>query len=130
MGIFDRHKVAVVEDDLLSCGRRLLRVAPSESADPWQAVAEDFLALPPCSSIASPVAERLEFLLDMYEHSNAEAIIFHTVKFCEVELFDHPFLVDAIKARHIPVLVLETELHQPQYGQLETRLEAFLEMHS
>jgi benzoyl-CoA reductase/2-hydroxyglutaryl-CoA dehydratase subunit BcrC/BadD/HgdB len=126
--LLDERKVAVVEDDLLSCGRRLVRGSMRRDGDPWLAAAANFLALPPCSSIASPVESRLAFLEELKERSGARAILFHTVKFCEMELFDHPFLVRHLKARGVPVLVLESELYQSRYGQVETRLDAFLEM--
>ena len=126
--MLDKRGVVVAEDDLLSCGRRLLRDEYPQAADPFAAVAAAFLALPPCSSIASPIEERGEFLRRLVEKSGATAIIFHTIKFCEMELFDHPFLLRWLKEQGIPTMVLESELHQARYGQMETRLEAFLEM--
>ena len=126
--LLDQHRVAVVEDDLLSCGRRLLRTGYPRAEDPFAAAAAAFLGQPPCSSIASPVEARGNFLQGLVKKSGARAIIFHTIKFCEMELFDHPFLLRWLREREIPTVVLESELHQSQYGQMETRLEAFLEM--
>jgi benzoyl-CoA reductase/2-hydroxyglutaryl-CoA dehydratase subunit BcrC/BadD/HgdB len=128
LSLLDDHRVNVVEDDLLSCGRRLLRDGYPSAADPYESAASAFLALPPCSSIASPIEERGEFLMNLVVSSGAKAIVFHTIKFCEMELFDHPFLLHWLKERGVATIVLEAELHQAQYGQMETRLEAFLEM--
>ncbi len=128
LSMLDEHRVAVVEDDLLSCGRRLLRGGYPQHDDPYAGVAAAFLEQPPCSSIASSIEERGTFLQGLVKDSGARAIVFHTIKFCEMELFDHPFLLNWLKERGIPTVVLESELHQAQYGQMETRLEAFLEM--
>lgn len=128
VNLLDEHGVVVVEDDLLSCGRRLLRGGYPQAADPYEAAAAAFLAQPPCSSIASSVDQRGRFLQELVTATGAGAIIFHTIKFCEMELFDHPFLLRWLREREIPTVVLESELHQAQYGQMATRLEAFLEI--
>jgi benzoyl-CoA reductase/2-hydroxyglutaryl-CoA dehydratase subunit BcrC/BadD/HgdB len=126
--VLDQRQVAVVEDDLLACGRRLIRTGYPAGGDPWEAAGRATMALPPCSSVASSIDARGRFLEELVTSSNASAIVFHTVKFCEMELFDHPFLVRWLKEREIPTLLLESQLHQGDYGQVETRLDAFLEM--
>lgn len=130
LALFDDLGMEICEDDLLSCGRRFSRDgAPSEDGvDPWGTMAGWLSGLPPCSSMGSSLEERGEFLLGLVESSGARAAILHTPKFCEPELFDHPYLVSLFKERGIPVHVIETELHPPPGGQLATRLEAFLEM--
>ncbi len=50
------------------------------------------------------------------------------LKFCEPELFDVPQLVEALRAKGIATLTIDTELNQGLSGQLDTRVEAFLEL--
>ena len=50
------------------------------------------------------------------------------VKFCEPELFDVPELVEGLRDKEIPTLVMDVELNQGFGGQLSTRVEAFGEM--
>ena len=130
LALLDGLNVEICEDDLLSCGRRFSRDgAPSEDGeDPWAVMAGWLAGLPPCSSMGSPLEERGEFVLELVKRSGAGAVILHTPKFCEPELFDHPYLVARMKEEAVPVHVVETELHPPPGGQLATRLEAFLEM--
>lgn len=130
LALLDGLNVEICEDDLLSCGRRFARDgAPSgEGEDPWATMAGWLSGLPPCSSMGSSLENRGEFLADLAARSKAGAVLLHTPKFCEPELFDHPFLVARLKEKAIPVHVIETELHPPAGGQLATRLEAFLEM--
>lgn len=123
----DRLGVRVVGDDLLSCSRRWLQ-GPSLAQDPWEALVEGYLAMPPCSSKAFPLSNRLEFLLKTVRNGKACGVLFAAVKFCEPELFDIPPLVEGLKARDIPSLVLEVDLNQGLTGQLATRIEAFAEM--
>jgi benzoyl-CoA reductase/2-hydroxyglutaryl-CoA dehydratase subunit BcrC/BadD/HgdB len=127
ISLLDELNVPIGEDDLLSCGRRLL--VPSSSAeDPFEALVESYFAMPPCTTKDSPVENRLNYLLGKIERSGARGVIFNTVKFCEPELFDIPQLVEGLKKRGVSTLVMDSELNQGLSGQMRTRIEAFVEM--
>jgi benzoyl-CoA reductase/2-hydroxyglutaryl-CoA dehydratase subunit BcrC/BadD/HgdB len=125
--LLDELGVRIGDDDLLSCSRRLL-VTPSTTEDPFEALADGYFAMPPCSTKNSPIAERSKHLLRQVERSGAKGVIFNTVKFCEPELFDIPQLVEGVKRKGIATLVMDTELNQGVSGQMRTRVEAFTEM--
>jgi len=127
LSLLDELDVRIGEDDLLNCSRRLL-VSPSAGQDPFEALADGYFAMPPCSTKNSPVEERLKHLLQKIERSGARGVIFYTVKFCEPELFDIPQLVEELKKRGLATLVMDAELNQGVSGQMRTRVEAFVEM--
>lgn len=129
LGLLDALNVRVGEDDLLNCGRRLL-VPPVVGVDPFEALADAYFLLPPCTTRNAPIQERLEHLLRKARRSGAEGVVFWMVKFCEPELFDVPQLVEGLKREGLATLVLEAELHQGLSGQMRTRIEAFVEMMS
>jgi len=124
---FDAIGVRVVDDDLLSCSRRFLS-GPVSNSDPYEAMAETYFSLPPCSTRGSAIEERLNHILKKIRSSRADGVIFLIVKFCEPEFFDVPILADSLKKEGIPVLVLENEINQALSGQIVTRIEAFAEM--
>lgn len=125
--ILDEKKVKVVDDDLLNCGRRLL--APeNQNEDPFEAMAENYFSMPPCTTKNSSLKEREDYLFQKIELSKAKGIIFYMVKFCETELFDVPHLVEELKKRGLATLLIDCEVNQGLSGQLETRVEAFVEM--
>lgn len=125
--LLDDLGTRVVGDDFLALSRRLL-FTPSQAADPWQALTEQYFSLPPCSSKGSSFKERLDYLTGLAKAGGAQGIIFHLVKFCETELFDVPILCEELKKAGLPTLVLDVELNQGLSGQIVTRIEAFLEM--
>jgi benzoyl-CoA reductase/2-hydroxyglutaryl-CoA dehydratase subunit BcrC/BadD/HgdB len=125
--LLDELGVRVTDDDLLACSRRLL-VPPGKAEDPFEALAECYFAMPPCTTKGSAVSERVDHLLEKIENSGAKGVIFYMVKFCEPELFDVPQLRAALKKRGLPTLVIDSELNQGISGQLTTRVEAFVEM--
>jgi benzoyl-CoA reductase/2-hydroxyglutaryl-CoA dehydratase subunit BcrC/BadD/HgdB len=127
LSLLDELGVRIGDDDLLSCSRRLL-VTPSISQDPFEAMADGYFSMPPCTTKTFPVEERLKHLLQKIERSGAKGVIFYTVKFCEPELFDIPQLVEELKKRGFTILVMDTELNQGVSGQMRTRVEAFIEM--
>jgi len=152
MDKLDQMGVTVAADDLLNCGRRLLNKGlkklgagepeiSNPEKQPYQDILETdnpkyfedllankYLDLPPCPTRVSSHLQRLEHLLSLLDISGARGIIFSLVKFCEPELFDLPILQKELQARNIPSVVIESELHQNLDGQLNTRLDAFLEM--
>lgn len=125
----DELGVAVVEDDLLNCGRRLIR-PPVVSDGPFETLADGYFLMPPCTTRGSSVQERLDYLLEKVERTGARGVIVWTVKFCEPELFDVPQLAEALKKRGLATLVVDTEINRSLSGQLATRVEAFVEMMS
>ena len=125
--LLDELGVRVADDDFLNCSRRFPG-PPSLAGDPFESLAETYFAMPPCTTKGSSIEERLEFLLGKIEGSGARGVIFYMVKFCEPELFDVPQLVKELKKRGLATLVIDSELNQGLSGQLNTRVEAFVEM--
>jgi benzoyl-CoA reductase/2-hydroxyglutaryl-CoA dehydratase subunit BcrC/BadD/HgdB len=125
--LLDQLGVRVADDDLLACSRRLL-LSYGNASDPFESLAEAYFAMPPCTTKDSPLEERLRYILEKTERSGAKGVIFTMVKFCEPELFDVPQLVEALKGQGLATLVMDTELNQGLSGQMQTRLEAFIEM--
>ncbi|MDZ7699919.1 MAG: 2-hydroxyacyl-CoA dehydratase family protein [Deltaproteobacteria bacterium] len=125
--LLDDLGVRIADDDLLNCGRRWM-VEGTQAQDPFEALADGYFSLPPCTTKESPIAERIRFLTRMIEKSGAKGVIFYMVKFCEPELFDVPIISEAIKQLGVPVLMLDVDINQGLTGQLTTRVEAFVEM--
>ena len=123
----DQFGVPVVADDLLNCHRRMA-IGNTVVEDPYEALVDNYFAMPPCPTRGSPIQARIDFLLEQANQSGAKGVIFCGVKFCEPELFDLPEVISAIKGAGLHTLVLDVAVHQPLSGQLITRVEAFSEM--
>jgi predicted CoA-substrate-specific enzyme activase len=64
-----------------------------------------------------------EELISRYADS-VDGIIYHTVQFCDNYSYEYAWLKQQIKT---PMLLLETDYTKQSYGQILTRIEAFLE---
>ncbi len=124
----DELKVSIVADDLLSGSRRFPITTMDAPTNPMEYLTDRFFLLPPCSTKANSLEERLHHLNKLVLESQIDGVLFNIVKFCEPELFDHRFLVKAVKDMGLPILNLETELQPGLSGQDKTRIEAFVEM--
>ena len=54
----------------------------------------------------------------------ADGIIYHTVQFCDNYAYEYAWLKGILKR---PMLLLETDYTKQSYGQILTRIQAFLE---
>lgn len=68
-------------------------------------------------------ASNRDELLKQYAES-VDGIIYHTVQFCDNYSYEYAWLKDVIAK---PMLLLETDYTKQSYGQILTRIEAFLE---
>jgi len=124
--LLDELQVLVAHDDLLNGSRRLL-VPGNDFKDPFDQLTESYFSMLPCSTRASSMERRRDYLFKLIETTGARGVLFDIVKFCEPEWFDIPSLQESLKERGIPSLVLDTELNQGLSGQMSTRVEAFIE---
>lgn len=78
-------------------------------------------------SCFTPNDERVDQVLKEYKESNAQGILHYSLQFC------HTYNIEEIKIREmceqegIPYLSIETDYSPEDVGQLQTRIEAFLE---
>ena len=75
-----------------------------------------------------PVGARLEHVVGLVERFAADAVINFNIKYCHPFLYETPLLHKALDARGIPVTTLEVGHDRSGYGQLRTRIQAFVEM--
>lgn len=127
MDILDSGGAVVAADDLAT-GHRYIAPDVPEAGDPIEALAHRQLNRIPLACYETRNYERRRFLVDMVRESGAAGLVFVHLKYCEPENFDFPDMKEACESAGIPVVRLETELGNVSLGQLETRLQAFLEM--
>ncbi len=76
----------------------------------------------------TPNEGRKEDILRLVKEYNADGVILYTLKFCQPYEIESIGLEKALKNEHIPVLSIMTDYSSDDEGQLNTRIEAFLEM--
>lgn len=127
LAVIDELGGAVVADDL-ALGARILRAPLNETLPPLSALVDRHLRLGPCSTLYDCRKERGAHILGLAARHNADGVLFLGMKFCEAEEFDYPVLKAELEAAGLPLLLLEVEQQMSAFGQVRTRLQAFLEI--
>ena len=89
--------------------------------EPLKEYARGLLSQFPCMRMEQ--AANRDELIRRYADS-VDGIIYHTVQFCDNYAYEYAWLKDWLKK---PLLLLETDYTKQSYGQILTRIEAFLE---
>jgi benzoyl-CoA reductase/2-hydroxyglutaryl-CoA dehydratase subunit BcrC/BadD/HgdB len=124
--LFDEMKLNVVGDTLVTGTRYLQGIVP-ENGSPVDALTERHFRRGFYSPIHDDVFKNFEEVKALYEQTNAKAIIFVHIEFCESQEYDLPDLKKMIKKAGIPIHVLDTEYQTVSLSHLRTRLQAFFE---
>ena len=75
-----------------------------------------------------PTESRLEYLLELIEEFKVDGVIYFNLKYCHPFLYEAPLFRDKLQARGIPTIFLEAGHDLSGLGQLQTRVQAFIEM--
>ncbi|MBU4385953.1 MAG: 2-hydroxyacyl-CoA dehydratase family protein, partial [Actinobacteria bacterium] len=76
----------------------------------------------------TPNPERVEHVLETSREFDADGVIHYSISFCTPYMVEAKKVEDALSAAGIPLLKIETDYSQGDVGQLQTRIDAFLEM--
>lgn len=124
--VIEKAGGVVVGDDLCT-GSRYFAGPISTEGDPIAAIAQRYWERINCPAKHQTNTSRAENLLQIVKDTRASGVIFMLLKFCDPHAFDYPYLFSALDAAGISHLLLEVEDQPLAQGQLQTRLEAFLE---
>ena len=83
--------------------------------------------LPNCARMF-PSNERFERIEDLIRSYHVDGVVSENIRYCVPYAHDLPLLKERLKALNIPVLALDIEYGTSGSGQIQTRVQAFLEM--
>ncbi|MHA1266121.1 MAG: 2-hydroxyacyl-CoA dehydratase subunit D [Candidatus Helarchaeota archaeon] len=118
----------VVADDLWSSMDYFLEDVNMEGSDLLSNLADRYLKRNLCGRMAHDHEVRIPKILELYRTFHASGIIYHTLKFCDSYSNLKPEFKQVMIQHHIPVLELDRDYAESSIGQIQTRIEAFLEM--
>lgn len=118
----------VVTDELCTSTRYWSDpVVMQENDTPLRAIARRYLNNFPCARMV-PSDERFNRIIELARAFKVDGVISQTVRYCVPYAHDLPLLTGKLKNEGIPVLALDVEYGTPGSGQIQTRVQAFLEM--
>jgi benzoyl-CoA reductase/2-hydroxyglutaryl-CoA dehydratase subunit BcrC/BadD/HgdB len=100
------------------------RINPDE--EPLKAIVDYYLEKATCPRVVDS-KRRLNHLLQLVEEYKADSVIYFSLKFCDTNLMDFPYIRDKLLEKGIPVLFIEGERHMTNIENIKTRILTFLE---
>ncbi|WP_422880228.1 double-cubane-cluster-containing anaerobic reductase [Moorella sulfitireducens] len=76
----------------------------------------------------TPNTSRVEDILRLAREGKADGVIYYSLQFCQTYALEARQVEKALRDAGIPVLCLESDFNEKDAAQLQTRIEAFLEM--
>ena len=120
---------AVIVGEESCVGERGARHLTAESGDSIEALLDnitDRYFRIDCA-VFTPNASRLEHVEAMAKKYEADGVIHYTLQFCQPYQIESGAVEARLEERNIPVLRLDTDYGQEDVGQIQTRVEAFVE---
>jgi bcr-type benzoyl-CoA reductase subunit C len=94
---------------------------------PLEAISRRYLSNFPCARMV-PSDERFNRVLELAHDFRVDGVISQIIRYCVPYAHDLPLLTNRLKAQGIPTLALDVEYGTSGSGQIQTRVQAFLEM--
>jgi benzoyl-CoA reductase subunit C len=118
----------VVTDELCTSTRYWSDpVVVEKGESPVKAISRRYLNNFPCARMV-PSDERFNRILNMVKEFRVDGVISQIIRYCVPYAHDLPLLRDRLKEVGVPVLALDVEYGTSGSGQIQTRVQAFLEM--
>ena len=118
----------VVTDELCTSTRYWSDPVVLDGAEsPLQAIAHRYLSNFPCARMF-PSDERFNRIIDFALDFKVDGVISQIIRYCVQYAHDLPLLTQRLKKHGIPTLALDVEYGTSGSGQIQTRVQAFLEM--
>jgi len=98
-----------------------------DPANPIRSLAKDKLTKIPSPRMANDFDKRVNQIIEYAKEYKVDGVIVQRMKFCDLWGHELPPLIERLKDAGIPVLQLERTYRLTGLGQLQTRVQAFLE---
>lgn len=117
----------VVGEVFCTSAANYYEVPVSPESRPLRALARRYLQHIPCPRMMEAFEERLRLVRQRASELNVAGIVVETMKFCDLWGIEGNLLVQQLRQAGHRVLALEREYALTGWGQLRTRVQAFLE---
>ena len=128
LDIIEECGANVVADDLC-IGYRSFRRDVEITSDPMTGLTTFYSSGQVCArTYRDGITERFNHIKALARDFRIDGAILYLLRYCDINGFDMPFLVDYLKNAGIPTLVIEDDYTGGVLAQIRTRVQAFVEM--
>lgn len=125
VGVLEKQGGVVVCFENCSGIKAAYQMVDEDAEDPVKAIGERYLRIG--CPVMTPNTERVHRLKELIQEYQVEGVIEIDLTACTVYTVEQCRIRDLMKEWNVPYMAIETDYSQGDSGQLETRLEAFIE---
>jgi len=115
----------VIEDHCAGVRPFYHRVA--EAGDPYRALANGYLDQAPCARM-KPLEDGVTFSGKLAREYSVDGVVYVYLKFCACYGVSKKEFISEFQKQDLPILEISSDYSESDYGQLKTRIEAFVEV--
>ncbi|MEK3903808.1 2-hydroxyacyl-CoA dehydratase subunit D [Paenibacillus sp. FSL R7-0179] len=123
--VIERTGARVVYEDM-STGYKYFEGEIDENAEPLEAIASYYLDKATSARMID-ADRRLAHIQHLIREHNVDAVLYLSLKFCDTNLIDYPYIRHSLAQLGIPVLFIESERHMTNIQSIKTRIQTFFE---
>jgi benzoyl-CoA reductase/2-hydroxyglutaryl-CoA dehydratase subunit BcrC/BadD/HgdB len=127
LNILAENNIAVTGDDLAQESRQYRTPVP-DGGEPVERLARQWLNRCGCSAVHETKPTRGKMLTDMAKETGANGIAVCLMRFCDVEEYDCPLIVEEAERAGLHCLCLEIDQSTQDNQQSRTKIQSFAEM--
>lgn len=101
-------------------------LAPDDRAGILDRIAQRYFKID--CAVFTPNRERTDHVIEMSERSNADGVVHYALQFCTPYTMEAHGMERAVRGKSLPFLRIETDYSMEDMPQIETRVQAFLEL--
>lgn len=125
--ILERLGAQIVAEDNCTGLKPIYQEVDENTLDPLEAIAKSYLGQPPCFRMY-PNSDALIFSKKLAKEYRIDGVVFYSLKFCPCTSLVVKDYQTAFQKMGLPVLVVTDDYSTGGEGQLQTRLEAYMEI--
>jgi benzoyl-CoA reductase/2-hydroxyglutaryl-CoA dehydratase subunit BcrC/BadD/HgdB len=114
--------------DMICVGSGYFEKDVRQELSPLEGLVDHYLHTSFFDTFFNESRDRASDVVSRAKKSEAQGAILINTQFCEAQNFSTPGIKEALEQEGIPTLVVETDLQGVSRGQLETRVQALMEM--
>lgn len=123
--VIERTGARIVYEDM-STGYKYFEGEIDENTEPLEAIADYYLDKATSARMID-TDRRLAHILYLIREHNVDAVLYLSLKFCDTNLIDYPYIRHSLAQLGIPVLFIESERHMTNIQSIKTRIQTFFE---
>lgn len=126
--MLEEANIAIAYDNMANETRQFATLVPDKGNTAIEKLARQWQEIRGCTLAYDPKKERGQMIIDEVNRLGLDGVFYVLMKFCDPEEYDYPIVKKELEKANIPHLYLEIEQGSLNIGQIQTRVQTFVDI--